>query len=568
MKYSSILLLFSFFNLVVSNIIQIDPSCSPSCTTTINNAIASCSAYQTCTVELSAGTFILDGPAYGTRLTVNNIHNLLFTGQGNSTILLLTDISNLFVVNQGSNITFSSFAVDMVRVPFTYGQVTSVSSTGSIVTFDATSLYTINTTQYPWLLHAQGVLSYDPINRRVAPHATDIYALTDPIPLVYLSINNQQAQVNVTSTNLQLNDYVIIRHQTYSFNAFSNYAVTNGLWFTNITLWTIAGMGIYTEGCSGGITINGLYIRKYMDRPMSITADGMHISNTRGGTVTVTNSYIEGQGDDGLNIPTIFQDILSISSDRLSITIEGRPGSGPVSPVVNGGDVMNVFNRSTMQWILSVPVKSANSNGTIYFATPLPPNVTIYESINNANAYADAFILTDNVFSSNRARGALIKTSNVYAARNQFINISGPAGKTETDDCYWGEGHPTRNWTFTDNIVKGVNYGVAQMYGDIIIDNSVPVFQNGIPTSQCEAYNGTNPAIQYNINISNNTFIQGSGLSSIYVYSTNGLTVNGNTITQESGIPSPQYDIVGNGVINAVVTNNVCNNGECKTSGL
>ena len=52
---------------------------------------------------------------------------------------------------------------------------------------------------------------------------------------------------------------------------------------------------------------------------------------------------------------------------------------------------------------------------------------------------------------------------------------AGPAVISQTDGCYWMEGIALSNWTFRNNVIKGVNQGVAGEAADIFIGNSVPV---------------------------------------------------------------------------------------------
>jgi hypothetical protein len=111
--------------------------------------------------------------------------------------------------------------------------------------------------------------------------------------------------------------------------------------------------------------------------------------------------------------------------------------------------------------------------------------------------------VSDCVFKDNRARGALLKSSNVLATRNVFDHTTGPAIKTETDGastwalfcplhtftmrtsffsflplpgCYWFEGHPVVNWTVVNNSFIGCNYATAAEPGDVYIDHAVPIF--------------------------------------------------------------------------------------------
>jgi hypothetical protein len=160
-------------------------------------------------------------------------------------------------------------------------------------------------------------------------------------------------------------------------------------------------------------------------------------------------------GDDGMNIPTLYADIEAISADRLTLTVgkDGTVGTNlytfaPGSPVI-------FFNRSTLVQIGTGVVLSVSDPGTVVLQTPLPVGVSLYDLMNNADGYADYVEVTDSVFRDSLGRGALLKSSNVYCARNVFDHNTGPGIKTETDGCFWFEGHPVTNWTVTNNTFIG-----------------------------------------------------------------------------------------------------------------
>ena len=543
----------------------IPPSCSASlsCTSMINAAIAACGV-SACAIELEAGIYILEGVEYGPRITVSGARGLSITGAGDATVLL-SNISNVFSVLSSENVLFSSFAVDMERVPFTFGQVSSTNATASTVDFDATSTYRVELDRHPWLNRAQGVISFDVAKQRYGK-GTDIYALGDPIAITYPTPSGASAQLLI-NTSLPLDEWVVIRHQTYGYNAF-DVVESSAIQITNVTLWAVAGMGVYTDQCTD-IVLDGLRVEKKENRPMSITADGVHFSNSRGGDITLRNCLFEGQGDDGLNAPTLFQYILAIAGDRLSFQVGGRGTSGAAVPFLKAGDTAQFFSRESLL-PLGPPalVTSIGSNNTVILATPAPPNATVYSLINNAAEYASTLTVTDCTFRNNRARGALLKSSNVYAARNVFDGCTASAAKTETDGCYWFEGHPVSNWSFVDNKISEVNFWGG--LPDIVIDNAVPVFKNGVPTTQCIPFSGAAPgaAVQRQLNISGNSIVQISGESPIGVYSTDGLELRGNIIVRENGVAVPPFDFQGYGVVNAVVVGNECDGRACKTSGL
>ncbi len=85
-------------------------------------------------------------------------------------------------------------------------------------------------------------------------------------------------------------------------------------------------------------------------------------------------------------------------------------------------------------------IASVAAPGTITLASPLPAGIVKFDLMNNINGYSSYVEVTDCVFKDNRARGALLKQSNVYCARNVFDHCTGPAILTNIDGCYWFEG--------------------------------------------------------------------------------------------------------------------------------
>ena len=414
----------------------VPPSCSPNCLPALTAAIAACASQPApCTVQLSAGTYPLPVSYGGTAFTVVGASNFTFAGVGDATLLLLGDIANLFVVRGGSNVTFSSFAVDSVRVPFTLAYSTSDTSQGTLLTFDATGLYAMDFARFPWLNRAQSVLGYDEARGRPSapPNVTDIYALDKPIGLTYLSSTGPTAVVRLEGAHVLLGQWHILRHQVYSFNALTFYSTIN-VAVLNVSLFSMGGMGLYTDGVTG-VVVDGFSIRKLPGRPMSICADGMHFSNTRGGTVLIQNSLLEGQGDDGMNIPTIFQQIGRLSGSGLDFQVQARNQPCPAQPLFAAGDTVNFFNISSMAPLGQGVVATLGPNLTVTLTAPVPPGVGLFTLVNNAAQYAGSVVLQNNTFRNNRARGALLKSSNVVASGNTFEGCSLPAAKTETDGC-------------------------------------------------------------------------------------------------------------------------------------
>lgn len=554
-----------------ATVIPVPSSCSTlgTCTEAINEAINSCKSFPDCTISLESGIYNLEGSAFTNLINIAGANNLAIIGMGDSTLLLADNIHTFFVISGGSNISLTSFAADMKRLPFTYGIVTNSVKSQNSSLYDSTVIfneteYPVDLSQYDWLGTVQSIMGYDPILKHPSLDNLDIYALSPSYTATYPT--DTPGKMIVRAPKLPIGENVIIRHQVYSFN-FANAEKTNKLAYSNISLWATGGMGFYTHQCTD-VSLTGVRIEKVAGRPMSITADGAHIQDSQGGSVIIRDCVFEGQGDDGINVPTTFQEIVSINPSTSTFQLGGR-GAPLESPLFGEGDTVYFYNRSSMAVLGTSSVSAILSNNTIQIGSTFPQGVSLYSLVLSPKNFADYLEIVDCVFSSNRARGALVKTSNSYIARNVFQGMSMSGIKTETDGCYWFEGRPVVNWTATNNTFINLNYWAQETNGngDITIDSYVPNFNNGVPTTQCVHWIGSESFVQHNLTITGNTFFSAYNQTPITVWSTNGLNASSNIITHAPGTSS-EFAIIGQGVSNSIALNNICDGEACKTSGV
>ena len=539
-----------------SLIVTVPPTCSAdnSCVTALASAFNSCAAARVpCTIALSAGIYALSAPRGSPWLSVNVAHDVAVIGAGPAnTILMVADMSQTFVLFRCVNVSFAEFALDLPRPPFTLAHVRASATGVSTLDFDGAA-YPIDTAAFPWLRACQAVIGYDLANGRMARGGVDDYFLTDS-PLITYS-GKAPALTMSLPISLPVGADVIVRHQVYGFDAFTAHD-SDYLAFRNVTIYAAGGVGLVTVNVSG-IELDGFCVKKGAGRVMSTTADGFHAMNPRGGAIIVRRCMFEGQGDDGINTPTLYTDIESVSADRHTLTVEN-------TGIFAVGDSLNFFNRSSLLLLGNGLVASLQSPATIALVDPLPAFVSRYDLINNAASYADYVEVTDTLFKDNRARGALLKSSNVYAARNVFDHTTGSAIETEVDGCYWYEGHPVRNWTVTNNTMIGCNYATASSPGDVYVNNAVPVFSGGVPTQQCVVFSAA--PIHADVTITHNVFVQDAGQSAVFAYAVAGINVSGNSIRRTAG--TPEGDLIGVGCTQTQAVGNLCNGGACNVSGL
>ena len=465
--------------------------CNPygNCTKSLQNFIEACKSTITtgeCDIQLGPGQFNMDVMAR-VSFVVNQTNRLTLHGAGpDSTILVFQDLTSMFSVLDSTEIVFANFSVDMTRVPFTLGQIVHTNSSGTVLLVSDTTMYPIDpatVTQYPYLYQVQATIGYDPSTNRFKNW--DIY-LPPSTVVTYFSTwtvfsgTSYYMALNVGDLG-NVGDWILARHQVYEFNAFT-FSGCSAVLVENVIVYATGGMALVGNECTD-IEIRGGFTkrRSYPDgsiRAMSSSADGIHINNSVGGRIVIRDNLLEGQGDDGININTAFTQIANISSDRTQVQTTS-------SPAFWVGAIGQMFNGETMVRRSSpTPAVVALSGNTITFESTIPSDVQLYDLLINVNAISDTVLVEGNTFLNNRAHGALVKQPNALIQGNHFEGMTLQAVTTGVDGCYWMEGVPVWNWTFTSNTI--VQSFAQQTQGPnpvLSIDAKVPVFENGVPNS-------------------------------------------------------------------------------------
>lgn len=547
--------------------IQISPSCNiyNNCTQTVVDAIHACSSAQsstsTCTLTFEAATYNFNTIApSGPYFWFNQLSNVTLQGQdSNHTEFIFDNINFFFALQDCKGMTFSGFSVDMKRVPYTLGKVVSNSGSSSVLVVPDQDLYPTDAkTQqtFSYLNRGQAIIGYDPTSERFT--TPDVYDLSDPLAITYDAANTQMMTITGNGAGaLTVGAYILVRHQVYVYNAINGQSVT-GLTVNDVVLYSAGGMGVLCVECSE-IALQGFQTRRRRFaatkkvRAMSITADGIHISNSRGGSILVDRCILEGQGDDGLNANTPFGRIVSISADRKSIQIEGYSGA-QVNGYFRTGDVGEIFNGRTMAFCLFTSAVAFTPSVAlgVTFSTPLPSSIQLYDLIVNNNAQAVQVRVSNSKFLNNRARGILMKQSNAIMIGNTISGQTSPAILSQIDGCFWMEGRPFVNWFVVNNQIDSPDgFGPATV---VHVRGVVPVFDSvtGKPTSQCQSVDLQ--GVFANISMTGNTISSrtGSVEKSISVYATEALYISGNFIISpgknRGGVPD--FEVTACSVVN------------------
>jgi hypothetical protein len=406
-------------------------SCAPDgCATAIVRTASACSAAGGGTVHLLSGIYPLHAAsttkADRALVVLSGLQNVSIVGQAGllgygsrvadptATTVLVHGLHGAFHVSNCSGVTMSNIQVDLFRPPITYGRVIEVN--------DENSTLLVNNSEYPfpasemkWLSKVQGILGFDPETWRVADNGLDIGG-------EYTCTSTGLDQVTITGAGSQMglrtNSFYILRHQIYAFNGFT-FTNVSSVRLTNVQIWSAAGMGFLFDQ-SRDITLQNCGVRRRPGKPMSTNADASHFAECSG-FIHIDGVHFSGQGDDGINIHGFFHSVTQLKDTPASFAIGNRPVGGTAP--LHVGEMYEFRNRRSWKVegigrMLSA-TNAAGSNGVVQTATfafkepHMSENVAEYALLSDLDRTPSYVLIENSVFASSRARGALIKASNV-----------------------------------------------------------------------------------------------------------------------------------------------------------
>ncbi len=300
------------------------------------------------------------------------------------------------------------------------------------------------------------------------------------------------------------------------------------------------------------------------NRLISSAADAVHMAGNQGDIVLEGNT-LAYQGDDGLNInATMWCNSSSNESNNqpCNPSLAGSSG-GPASGmfVYNWfenvwlpGDALGFFDSnfllsgtSKVQSIVTNPHVSTE----LMFSKPSPAKAQFLADFNYGGA---RYIIRNNRFLHNRARGALLQTAEGLVTGNVFDGqtlhslyvISSP---------YWGEGPGAQNLTVANNTISNAgNYiqnasSSNSVLGAVVVaaeDNTATTIASPVPLHQNVIFADNTvqdtPGPGFFISTTNNVIMQGNHLdntnqSAAYVATYGTATSTGSiVVTQASNV--------------------------------
>lgn len=157
-------------------------------------------------------------------------------------------------------------------------------------------------------------------------------------------------------------------HVSFAFTMYQNFGlsftVCNELYLENTNVYVTGGMGIHFSG-GHNIYLNRANFQPKVgsQRIMTCTADIVHSVSVTG-DLKITNSILEASHDDALNIKTWYSSINEVSKISSKLTI--KTSSEKPDSIFEVGDIIELFDKSTLERIKQFEILTAEKSGTNY----------------------------------------------------------------------------------------------------------------------------------------------------------------------------------------------------------
>ncbi|MHA0857126.1 right-handed parallel beta-helix repeat-containing protein [Paenibacillus sp. CMAA1364] len=234
----------------------------------------------------------------------------------------------------------------------------------------------------------------------------------------------------------------------------------------HVTLYSCPGSGVVGNGSIHHIHMKSctITIRPGTDRTLSTAADCFHIANSKGYFI-IEDSDFSYAGDDCINIHDNTTMGIRRMDDYTLLALRVRRES----VLFEVDDVVELRNPdlSPMQFesnLVNVNYDERELVCTLTFKDKLPDNLDENSVLFNRKFSTNHFIIRNNRFTNNRARGILIHGSLGIVEHNIFDSIQGAAIQIESGcESRWSEGTGVHQLAIRNNIFRNCDLNAWQM---------------------------------------------------------------------------------------------------------
>lgn len=273
-----------------------------------------------------------------------------------------------------------------------------------------------------------------------------------------ISDNTLRVTHNGCMNSFENGEKYILRFFVYDGTVFNLRNYSKNITFDNVNIYGSSGMAYICEGnCSHFQIINsfiGIKPEHKNSRCVSLTADAIHIVNTNG-CFNVSGCDISGMGDDAINVHDGLGYVSRVNGNTLTLIASAiRLEAGDTLAFKND----KFENTSLTAKIVSVKALEGITKEVVVEALPkgVAEGWTAYSKECNSGNY----VIRNNYFHENRARGLLLQSSNGLCENNRFYKTMAQAIKVVMDiePTLWQEGIGVDNLVIRNNTFEKCNY--------------------------------------------------------------------------------------------------------------
>lgn len=534
--------------------------CPPGrCASVLAAALRQCSEIGGGVVQLAGGTYHLNDSnisSGGPMIALNGLSNVSVVGSADHlrpSLLLIHGSQSGLQLTESRAITLANLELDMARCPYTFGTATAVTNTSFELVYAATQYPFASQADAPWQYEASSIMGFDTQQWRMANDP--VVDLQGSFKLMPVKARNNASSTDRIVVNgagahqgIVTGNSFVLRHRQLGCGGFC-FASCRNVHMRNVKVWTAAGVAVWF-GFSRDITLQHVEVRRRQGRPMSSIADASHFDSC-GGQVLIEANHFEGQGDDGMNIHSTMHEVRAVDSNisgRFWLGSKPSAGLGALSPLTVGGSY-TFRNRKT--WAIEAKARlravslQNSSNATI--AGHLPPgvlqqvadftfvshgdaaHVSRFAMLSDQSMEPSAVIVRGGYFGSNRARGALLKSSNTLVENTVFNHTAAHCIQAYPDGCWWFEGDAFANWTLRNNTFLGC--GAEATQADVFVAACAPTWNAGQPLETPSTGGPVREGHPFaNVTVVGNVFLQDTPHVALQLFGSDGLRLVNNTV--------------------------------------
>lgn len=434
-------------------------------TAELNSALAYCAAHPGTRLVIPKGTYRFTS---NDTIRVFGCENLLVEGNGARFIFTSTAAANKFTFRSSSFVEFRNLDTDWDWENDPVGRLVKIVGEN-----DKAHTMDLEFTEYDsvsenMVIKAMTICDPETYTMGAQGEFKESYFYQQPDgirKIEKIAPNVLRVTHNGSADYFEKGQYYMLRHHVYDATVFRLEGESNNLTFDGINIFASAGMAFTAgESCSR-FHIKNTYIgvekSRSDKRHIALGADAIHIADTKG-YFCIEGCDISAMGDDAINVHDNLAYVTQVINDNtIKALVKFRADVGTEVAFKNS-EFYDIDLKGTVTHIAP-----ENGEYVITFDTPVGREADKGYIFYDANCNSGNYVIRNNCFHENRARGLLLQSSNGLCENNRFYKTMGQAIKVVMDiqTGLWFEGTGVDNLVIRNNEFEQCNFSA---WGEVI----------------------------------------------------------------------------------------------------